>query len=141
MITFKILLTTGLKQSTNKIYAGIHWTKRKELKNGFLGNVARVCKKLEPIECYPVQISYRFVFETKALDTLNCAYMAKCIEDALCSTRVLKDDDPAHVTRSIIEVVKKPRPDVPGETPADRKIRKAIKKEDIVEVEITKITT
>ena len=139
MIAFTIPLTQGLKQSTNKFYAGTHWTKRKELKNGFLGNVARVCKKLEQIDSYPIQIRYRFIFETRALDTLNCAIMAKCIEDALVSIRVLKEDDPAHVARTIIEVVKRPWTELPGETKEDRKKRKAAPKKDIVEIEIISI--
>lgn len=107
----------GLKVSTNKIYAGEHWTKRKQLKDSLISVAGYFCRPVQRIESYPVEISYRFIFGTRALDTLNCAYMAKMFEDALRSFEILKDDDPKCVARSIIEVVALPpekRPKTPG---------------------------
>lgn len=53
---------------------------------------------------YPVEIQYDFFFETRALDTLNTAGMAKCIEDSFRTVGVLEDDSPKYVRRSIITV-------------------------------------
>jgi len=104
MILYRIPIT-DVKQSTNKIYAGIHWTKRKKIKDGILDYANIFCRPIKQIKSYPVEISYKFIFESRALDTLNCAYMAKMFEDALRSLEILEDDDPKHVTRTIIEVV------------------------------------
>lgn len=128
------------KASTNKIYAGIHWSKRKELKDGIYSVVSAFCGKLGSVVSYPVQIRYRFIFESRALDTFNCAYMAKCIEDALVTLKILQDDDPSHVARSIIEVVKQTDKNGSGNAKKDRKKRQARPKKDEVEVEITSIT-
>lgn len=103
MITYRIPLR-GIKESTNKIYAGIHWTKRKQIKDSILSVAGYFCRPSTPIESYPVEIEYQFVFQTKALDTLNCAFMAKCFEDALRAFGTLKEDDPRFVARSILSV-------------------------------------
>ena len=108
MITYRIPIT-GIKQSTNKIYAGIHWTKRKELKDSILGYAVGFCRPVQKPESYPVQIRYRFFFVSRALDTLNCAYMAKAFEDAFRAIGILEDDDPKHVASSILEVIALPK--------------------------------
>src|SRR3990167_1062360 len=122
MIVFKIPLSNiivfqkrgnkliSLKESTNKIYAGQHWAKRKEYKDRFTGHAARFCKLAEPIRTWPVSIRYRFVFETRALDTTNCSYLVKIAEDSLRAFQILPDDSPKYVAESIIEVIEKPRP-------------------------------
>ena len=102
--TFSLPLQ-NLKQSTNKIYAGIHWATRKRFKDSILDRAREFFKGIGPIESYPVEISYRFFSGTRPLDTLNYAYMAKCIEDSLRSLGILEDDDPAHVAKSSIEVI------------------------------------
>lgn len=102
MITYHIPLT-GLKVSTNKIYAGQHWSKRKESADAILGIARWFCRPIQKIESYPVEICYKFVFVTKALDTTNCSYMVKMLEDALRSLEILKDDSPQYVARTIIE--------------------------------------
>lgn len=104
MIHYRIPLT-GVKVSTNKIYAGTHWSKRKSIKDSILGYAVAFCRPVQCIESYPVEISYRFLFGTRPLDTLNTAYMAKMFEDAFRSLGILKDDDPKCVARSILEVV------------------------------------
>lgn len=109
MIEYRIPLR-GLKVSTNEIYAGIHWTKRKQIKDSIASVATGFCRSNKRIGSYPVEISYRFIFGTKPLDTLNTAYMAKMFEDALRSLGILEDDDPAHVTRSVLEVVAVARP-------------------------------
>lgn len=107
LIHYRIPLR-GLKVSTNKIYAGEHWNKRKQLKDSLISVAGYFCRPIQKVESYPVEISYRFIFGTRALDTLNCAYMAKMFEDALRSFGVLEDDDPKCVARTVIEVVALP---------------------------------
>jgi len=113
MITYRVPLhyqlkkkkeKRSLKVSTNKIYAGLHWGQRKTLKDRLLDTATRVCIPVAVVQSYPVEISYRFVFRSRPLDTLNCAYMAKMLEDALRAIGVIEDDDPKYVTRTILQV-------------------------------------
>jgi hypothetical protein len=103
MIRYKIPITQ-LKQSTNKIYAGVHWAKRKEFKDSVLDYANGFCRPTQKVESYPVEVRYQFFFRKKPLDTLNCAYIAKCFEDALRTLGTLQDDDVEFVARAIIEV-------------------------------------
>lgn len=108
MISYQIPLR-GLKISTNKIYAGVHWTTRKEIADSCHSIAAGFCRPVEQAGPYPVEISYRFTFYGRGLDTTNCAFLVKCFEDALRAIGVLEEDDPAHVARTVIEVVEVPR--------------------------------
>lgn len=107
-LRFKIPLA-GYKFSTNKIYAGSHWGKRKSVKDGIASIAAVFCRPVARIESYPVEIRYRFCFVSRPLDTLNTAAMAKMLEDAFRSLGILEDDDPAHVARTVLEVDVFPR--------------------------------
>lgn len=104
MIRYLIPLK-GLKQSTNKIYAGTHWSKRKSHKDSVLSYANTFCRPVTRIGSYPVQIRYRYFFVTRALDTLNTAYLSKMFEDALRTIGILEDDSPKFVARTILEVV------------------------------------
>lgn len=137
LIHYRIPLR-GLKVSTNKIYAGEHWSKRKQIKDSLLSVAGYFCRPARKIESYPVQISYRFLFGTRALDTLNCAYMAKMFEDALRAFGILEEDDPKYVARSIIEVVVVPRPKGSKATNAQGKKADA-EDQDWLELSITSI--
>lgn len=97
----------GLKTSTNKIYAGSHWSIRKTIKDSFSTLAAVYCKPAYTVSTYPVQIRYRFSFVKNSLDTLNTAYMAKMLEDAMVGLNILENDDPRYVARSTLEVVNK----------------------------------
>lgn len=99
----------SIKISTNKIYEGIHWGQRKTLKDRFLDTTQRVCDPIESVQSYPVEIWYRFIFVSRPLDTLNCAYMAKIIEDCFRSLGIIEDDDLKCVAGSFIEVVVVPK--------------------------------
>ena len=103
MIQYKIPIT-GVKISTNKIYAGVHWSKRKQIKDDVSGYAMAFCRPIQEIESYPVEIRYRFLFRTRPLDTLNTAYMSKMFEDSLVSLGVIKDDTPRYVARAVLEV-------------------------------------
>ena len=94
---------TGLKVSTNKIYAGQHWSKRKKDADSIVSIAGWFFRPIQKIESYPVEICYKFFFVSRALDTTNCSYLVKCIEDALRAFEILKDDSPKYVARTIIE--------------------------------------
>lgn len=103
-IHYKIPLR-GIKFSTNKFYAGMHWTKRKEIKDSILSITRGFCRPIKKVESYPIQISYRFVFTSRALDTLNTAVMAKMFEDSLCALGVIEGDSPKYVKSSFLEII------------------------------------
>ena len=83
-----------LKISTNKIYAGIHWTQRNKHKELFRA-VPFVAK---PVDKYPVKCHYHFELDGRGLDLLNCSYLAKMIEDCLVHKGILKDDSQKYVS-------------------------------------------
>lgn len=121
MITYKIPLK-GLKFSTNKIYAGTHWTERKNIKDSIASIVFGLCRPIQTPDAYPVELRYRFLFRaTRALDTLNCAAVAKMVEDAFRAVGILKDDSPKYVACSVLEVVEFPHKKKPKGPIAERK--------------------
>lgn len=132
-IHYKIPLR-GLKFSTNKIYAGIHWTKRAQIKDGILSVTAGFCRPIQKVKSYPVQISYRFIFGSRALDTLNTAAMAKMFEDSFRTLGIIEDDSPKFVGKSELEVIELSR--TRQAKPIDG-ARSSINKEDQDWVEIT----
>lgn len=99
-----IIPLTSVKVSTNKIYAGIHWSRRKEIKDSIYQLTKWFCRPIQEVKSYPVEISYQFFYRIKPLDTLNNAFMAKCIEDSLVSLGAIKDDSPRYVKKASIEV-------------------------------------
>lgn len=136
IIHYKIPLR-GLKFSTNKIYAGIHWSKRKEIKDGILSVTAGFCRPILKVKSYPVRIVYRFVFRSRSLDTLNTAAMAKMFEDAFRTLGILQDDSPKFVNKSELEVIEVSRKK--GEKQMDGKGSSISKEdEDYVEIDIIK---
>lgn len=80
-----------LKISTNKIYAGIHWTKRNQHKDKFRV-MCNAIKTLDKID-YPVNLRFDFYLGGRALDSSNCSYMAKMIEDCFVKFGIFKDDN------------------------------------------------
>lgn len=142
-LPFSILVPLGgMKVSTNKIYAGIHWSKRANIADGFTGLIRFVCSRALPVGQYPVQIRYRFFFAKQPLDTTNCAFMAKCLEDALRAVGVLEEDDPAHVAATVLEVP--PRSADGSGDPATHTVRdqasrggRKLVREDMVEITIS----
>lgn len=70
------------KHSLNEIYAGKHWTKRtKDKKNYKLIVKSQFKDVLSKGKVY--KVSYDFRFKNKPLDTSNCVYMLKMIEDII----------------------------------------------------------
>lgn len=95
---FKVILPK--KISLNKIYAGVHWATRQKLADIFHSEF--LDKKSLKITEYPVEILYDFYFLKQPLDTLNCAYMAKMLEDGMVRNGILKGDEPNYVTSSTL---------------------------------------
>lgn len=112
----KLTLPIPIKISTNKIYAGVHWSVRKEY-----ATLYHLLSRGQPkyIGKYPIQIAYRFTWQKHALDATNCSFLVKLLEDGLVIGGAIKGDDYMTVRRTIIE------------SKRDRKI-----KEDFVEIEI-----
>lgn len=100
-----IEVTIPEKVSMNRIYAGMkHWD-RTALKNLFHDEFLEIRGKLRVTE-YPIRIRYDWHFKKQALDTLNCAFMSKMLEDGMVCNGILKDDSPNYVRESILNSMK-----------------------------------
>jgi len=78
----QITLTGLPKISLNKWYAGIHWTKRKKIKDIYKLIVKNQFKYLfSKLNTYTVE--YIFYFKSRPLDASNCVAMLKMIEDII----------------------------------------------------------
>lgn len=84
------------KISANAIYAGIHWSKRKRIKDLYRQYMLQYKGKFT-IESYPIGISYDFTFRRSPLDSSNCFLLIKIIEDSLIHINLLEDDSPKFV--------------------------------------------
>lgn len=84
-VTSKLTLYRLPKISLNKFYAGMHWTKRKKIKDQYekiiYSQIKHIFCKENTYEC-----EYRFYFNKKPLDVSNCVGMLKLIEDCLFQT-------------------------------------------------------
>ena len=78
------------KISTNKIYAGVHWRQRKQQKDQYLILTKNEMKKLDKIE-KKIELEFIFYFKSRVLDSSNCSYMGKLLEDCLVAHGVLQD--------------------------------------------------
>lgn len=79
------------KVSTNEIYSGCHWTKRKQHKDIMLWAFLGVKSQLKPVD--KCTIKFEFYFKSRPLDNTNCSYLAKLMEDCLVHYKILKDDN------------------------------------------------
>jgi len=100
----EILIPIPEKVSLNQIYAGMHWRQRSELAE--LYHMSLLEYRNQSVKKYPVSITYIFTFRRNALDSSNCAFMAKMIEDALVQMGVLVDDTPKYVESTTLYSVK-----------------------------------
>lgn len=82
--------------STNKIYAGEHWAKRK--KQADLGHSAVKAAGIEPF-MRPVHLTFTPVLgkRARARDCSNYSYTVKLIEDGLVAAGVIINDTPDYV--------------------------------------------
>ena len=73
------------KISLNKWYAGMHWTKRKKIKDNYTQIVrSQFSSLLSRDNTYKVK--YHFTFKSRPLDASNCVAMVKMIEDIIFET-------------------------------------------------------
>ena len=98
-MTYDFTIPIPEKISLNRLYSGIHWAKRVQLKDLYHSFIR--FQRLEPQELtYPVEITYTFTWKTRGLDSTNCAFMVKMLEDGLVLTGVLQGDGPKHVRKT-----------------------------------------
>ncbi|WP_277810670.1 hypothetical protein [Chromohalobacter canadensis] len=100
------LFVEFLGPSTNAIYSGTHWSKRKKAKDeACMATLAAV----RAAGVHPVTGRVDLVFRprlgkgVRRRDTSNASMTAKLLEDALVKAGVLADDTEAHVRRVILE--------------------------------------
>ena len=98
---FKAEFDMVLKINTNKIYSGVHFRTRIQHKKAYQWEVIRVVKKekIPEIKEYPVDLEFTFYFDKNLLDSSNCSYMAKLIEDALVKQSIFINDSPKYVSK------------------------------------------
>jgi len=78
----KITLHDLPKISLNEWYSGVHWTKRKAIKDKYYWLIKKQFKDvLSKDKTY--KVSYSFYFRLKPLDASNCIAMVKMIEDII----------------------------------------------------------
>jgi len=111
------------KVSTNCIYSWVHWRKRKQISDYYHSISLADCKQLKQIT-KKVNLRFEFYFKSRYLDSSNCSFIWKCIEDWLVKNWLLKDDTNKYV--SVVSYMC---------TRIDKKIRKKMK-EDYVRVVI-----
>lgn len=96
IVMISITIPIPQKVSTNDIYAGMHWSKRKKLAD--LYHRSLIEYRNSPKVQYPVEISYVFSFKGRLLDCDNCSYMAKLLKDGLRHWQIITDDSPQYVS-------------------------------------------
>lgn len=90
-----IILKDLPKISLNKWYAGMHWTKRKKIKDNYIKIVTSQFKDVLP-KNKSYNTEYHFTFKLRPLDASNCVAMVKMIED------IIFDNDGYKVIKSIL---------------------------------------
>ena len=100
------LFVAYLGPSTNAIYAGLHWAKRKKAKDDAL---AATLEAVERQIVVPARQQVDLIFTprlgkgARKRDTSNNSMTAKLIEDALVKAGVLADDTEAYVRRVTLQ--------------------------------------
>ena len=78
----KIILRNLPKISLNQWYSGMHWTKRKQIKDNYTLIVrSQFSNVLGKDNIYNTE--YHFTFKSHPLDASNCVAMVKMIEDII----------------------------------------------------------
>lgn len=89
------------KISLNKWYSGIHWAKRKQIKDTYKILIQSQFKEVFP-KSGKYAVTYVFYFKSRPLDCSNaCGGMVKLIED------VIFEDDNYRIVESVTVIVKK----------------------------------
>ena len=90
-----IILTDLPKISLNKWYAGMHWTKRKKMKDSYTQIVRSQFREVLPKD-KSYSVEYHFTFKSRPLDASNCVAMVKMVED------IIFEDDSYKIISSIL---------------------------------------
>ena len=100
MIKFTIPLKVNAEYGLNKVYAGVHWSKRKKQAEEIHELVFYSMKEQKiPKKLYKKPVSITIYWDTR-LDLDNTAYMRKMIIDGL-KDYLIKDDDRRYVKELI----------------------------------------
>jgi len=89
------------KISNNQFYAGIHWTRRRKIKDAFVFKVYEQLPKRFKQIGKPCNTEYYLEFKSRALDASNCVGMIKILEDVLFA------DDSPKIVKSVLISSKK----------------------------------
>ena len=100
-ISFTLELPKHLVVSLNTIYAGAHWRKRAQIKEGYKALTHKLFAKLK--ERYgafdePCEIAFDFS-GTRIFDCDNHAFMGKMIQDCLVAAGIITDDTAKHLAK------------------------------------------
>ena len=90
------------KISTNKIYSWCHRTFRQKISSYYHELVYFDCLKLKQFD-FKVNIDFIFYFKKRALDSSNCSFIAKCIEDWFTKNWLIKDDNINYIWKISME--------------------------------------
>ena len=109
-ISFTLELPKHLVVSLNAIYAGAHWRKRAQIKEGYKALTHKLFAKLK--ERYgafdePCEIAFDFS-GTRIFDCDNHAFMGKMIQDCLVAAGIITDDTAKHLAK--VSYAKSPKP-------------------------------
>ena len=98
-ISFSLELPKHLVVSLNAIYAGSHWRKRQQIKEGYKALTRVLFKRLaEKFGEFNAPCAISFIFAgTRIHDCDNHVYMGKMIQDCLVSAGILKGDKAQYV--------------------------------------------
>jgi len=100
LIKFTIPLKVNAEYGLNKVYAGVHWSKRKKQAEEIHELVYYSMKEQKiPKKLYKKPVSITIYWDTR-LDLDNTAYMRKMIIDGL-KGYLIKDDDRRYVKELI----------------------------------------
>lgn len=81
--------------STNEIYSGMHWAKRKQIADMYHKLV--IIGKPKKIIEYPIGLIFECEFKSRPFDSDNCSFICKCIVDGIRRYGSIKDDNYKHI--------------------------------------------
>ena len=90
--------------SINSFY-NMHWARRKELKDDLRMYTLLIFQEnLVPVQKFPVILDWTFSFKRRKFDIINCAAMAKILEDLLVEHKILPNDTHKYVCEHRLRV-------------------------------------
>ena len=90
----KITIPNERPPTWNEMYAGVHWSERRETANAIHWKVLEAVADIEPVS-HPVCVTVTVFFERRPYDCDNIP--AKLYVDGLKKARVIRDDNPGCV--------------------------------------------